>query len=569
MRLLMLLLALTVSAARRPALDTAAPIRFEEIAAAAGVRAVHHTRTFKGPHADVLGMFTAGGAAVAAADYDNDGFEDLFVTDSEEGMRSRLFHNDGGRRFSDVTERAGVGGGNDARSIVADALWFDYDNDGWRDLLTVRFGTPLLYRNEGNGRFTDVSSRAGLTTFANSIAAIAFDYDNDGRLDLLLGHYFAPVNLIELPTPKVLPHDLDNASNGGGVGLWRNVGGGRFVDVTKEAGFAQYTGWTLDVGHGDLNNDGLQDVYLAADYGSDRLYINQGSGRFKDMTGEAIGFDTKKGMNVEIADYDNDGWLDIFTTNIYDEYMKECAMLWHNNGDGTFTDLSKETGTCDTLWGWAAKFADFDNDGWLDLFVTNGLRSAGPENYIPVLVKMITAPGVDFSDVGSWPAIGNMSWSGRQRKKLHRNLGDHTFREMAAEAGVDNDKDGRGLAIADFDNDGRLDMYQTNANQPALFYRGLAPNPGNWVQLALTGATVRDAVGARVTLVAGGRTQIREVNGGNGYAGQSTLRVHVGLGAASRVDALTIRWPDGQIEHTTAGINRVTQIRQGKNARRR
>jgi hypothetical protein len=552
------------AAASIAALNGRPPIQFREMAAAAGIRAVHQTRTFKGPHADVLGMFTAGGAAVAVADYDTDGRDDLFITNSEEGTQSRLFHNDGGLRFTDVTARAGVGGGNDPKSIVSDALWFDYDNDGNRDLLVVRFGTSLLYHNDGNGRFTDVSSRSGLDTFANSIAAIAFDYDQDGRLDILLGHYFPAVNLVDLPRPDVLPGDLDNASNGGGVGLWRNVGGGRFVDVTKEAGLDGHTGWTLDVGHGDFDNDSWPDVYLANDYGTDRLFMNQGNGRFKDVTREAIGFDTKKGMNVDVADYDNDGLLDIYTTNIHDEYMKECAMLWHNNGDGTFTDLSKETGTCDTLWGWAAKFADFDNDGWLDLFVTNGLRSAGKVNYIPVLVKMITTPGIDFADVRNWPPIGDMTWSGYQRKKLHRNLGDHTFKEMAAEAGVDNDKDGRGLAIADFDDDGRLDIYQTNANQSALFYRNIAHDPGNWVQLALTGATVRDAIGARVTLTAGGRTQLREVDGGNGYAGQSTLRLHFGIGRATQVDALTIRWPDGRVETLSVPINRLTRIHQGQ-----
>jgi hypothetical protein len=555
-------LALLAIAAPHAMTTGARTIRFEEVAAQAGVHRTHHTRTFKGPHADVLGMFTAGGASVAVGDYDNDGFDDLFVTDSAEGASNHLFHNEGGLRFTDVTLDAGVGGGNDPTSIVADALWFDYDNDGWRDLLVVRFGTPILYRNDGGRRFTNVADRSGLTTFANSIAAIAFDFDHDGRLDLMLGHYFAPVNLIELPTPHVLPRDLDNASNGGGVSLWRNVGGGRFEDVTREAGFGDYTGWTLDLGHGDFNNDGLPDVYVAADYGTDRLFMNQGAGRFTDATRDAIGFDTKKGMNAEVADYDNDGWLDIFVTNIHDEYMKECAMLWHNNGDGTFTDLSKETGTCDTLWGWAAKFADFDNDGWQDLFVTNGLRSRGAENYIPVLVKMITAPGIDFTDVRNWPPIGNMTWSGYQRKKLHRNLGDHTFKEIAAEAGVNNDRDGRGLGIGDFDNDGRLDMFQTNADQPTLLYRSTGANPGNWVQLALTGASIRDAIGARVTLTAGGRTQIREVDGGNGYAGQSTSRLHFGIGDATRVEAVTIRWPDGSIERTTAPINRLTRIRQ-------
>ncbi|MBI4476788.1 MAG: VCBS repeat-containing protein, partial [Acidobacteria bacterium] len=363
--------------------DGPATIRFEEIAAQAGVRHLHRTRKFSGKNGDVLGMFTSGGAAVAVGDFDNDGFDDLFVTNSDTGQPNRLYRNNGDWTFTDVTESAGVAGGNDPLSIVADALWFDYDNDGWRDLLVARFGTPLLYRNEGNGKFKDVTQRAGMNRFGNTIAVIALDYDNDGHLDLLFGNYFQPVNLLDLKTPKVLPNDLDNAVNGGGVTLWRNNGDGTFADVTDKAGFANHTGWTLDAGHGDFDDDGWQDVYIAGDYGTDRIYFNNGDGTFRDATETAIGFDTKKGMNAEVGDYNNDGLLDIYVTNITDEYMKECNMLWHNNGDGTFTDLSKETGTCDTLWGWAAKFADLDNDGWLDLFAVNGLRSAGEENYIP------------------------------------------------------------------------------------------------------------------------------------------------------------------------------------------
>jgi hypothetical protein len=151
-------------------------------------------------------------------------------------------------------------------------------------------------------------------------------------------------------------------------------------------------------------------------------------------------------MNVDMGDYDRDGWLDIYVTNITDEYMKECNMLWHNNGDGTFIDLSKETGTCDTGWGWAAKFADFDNDGWEDLFAVNGLRSAGEQNYIPALVEMIIKPGVDFSDLNSYPDIGDMTWSGYQKKRLFHNTADGTFKEVGAEAGVDTTFDGRVLA---------------------------------------------------------------------------------------------------------------------------
>src|SRR5215813_8289723 len=184
-------------------------------------------------------------------------------------------------------------------------------------------------------------------------------------------------------------------------------------------------------------------------------------------------------------------------------------MLWHNDGVDasgqlTLTDVSKETGTCSTLWGWGAKFGDFDNDGWEDLFAADGLRSAGPKDYIPVLLEMVIKPGVDFTDVASWPEIGNMSWSGHQKKKLFRNLGNGSFQEMAREAGVDNDFDGRGVAVADFDGDGRLDFYETNADQPSLLYRNVTPVAGHWVELDLEGThSNRDAIGARVTLTAG------------------------------------------------------------------
>ena len=325
----------------------------------------------------------------------------------------------------------------------------------------------------------------------------------------------------------------------------------------------------MDVGHGDLNNDGWQDLYLADDYGTDRLFFNNGrdaNGKvtFRDATKEAIGFDTKKGMNVEMVDYDHDGWLDVYVTNITDEYMKECNMLWHNNGDGTFTDVAKETGTCNTLWGWAAKFGDFDDDGWEDLYAVDGLRSASKENYIPVLLEMIIKPGVDFTDVNSWPPIHDMSWSGYQRKKLFRSLGAQTFKEIAAEAGIDNDRDGRGIALADFDNDGRLDIYQTNAGQPSLLYRNVSPHPGHWLELRLVGTrSNRDAIGARVTVRAGAMAWLREVDGGNGYAGQSSKRVHVGLGAAAKVDSLLVRWPSGRVESFSVPVDHLSTLKEG------
>ncbi len=572
-------------------------IRFEEIGARAGVRFVHSTRDFGERHkAQVLEMFTDGGAAAAAGDFNNDGWDDLFVVDSGEGKSHHLMRNDGVGQdgvvtFTEVTAEAGVGGGNDPLSICADALWLDYDNDGWLDLLVGRFGTPILYRNQGpdaqgHHRFEDVSAAAGLTKFGNTIAAIAFDHDNDGWLDLLLGNYFQPKNLLDLDTRHVLPNNLDYADNGGGVTFWRNVeleGGDRgFVEITEQAGFAHHTGWTLDLGHADLNNDGLQDVYVAGDYGTDRLFLNRGKGeggshRFEDVTEAAMGFDTRKGMNVDMGDYNRDGFLDVYVTNITDEYMKECNFLWHNEGPDeagniTMIDLSRETGTCDTDWGWAAKFGDFDNDGWEDIFAVDGLRSRGDENYIPILLEMIITPGVDFSDVDSYPDIGDMTWSGYQKQRFFHNLGDGTFKESAAEAGLDNDLDGRGIAMADFDNDGLLDLYQTNANQPALLHHNVSRGTGAWLQLELEGTrSNRDAIGARVTVTAGGETYLREVNGGNAYAGQSTFRLHFGLGRAERVETVEIRWPSGLVETLAAKdgkppvpINALSRIREGE-----
>jgi hypothetical protein len=510
-------------------------------------------------------MFTSGGSSAAVGDYDGDGFDDIFVTDSDSGKPNHLFHNNGNMTFTDVAVAAGVSKGNDPDKIVADALWFDYDNDGKEDLLVARFGTPLLYHNEGNGKFKDVSAASGFNKFGNTIAAVAFDYDNDGLLDVMFGNYFKPVNLLDGKDPHVLPNDLDNAVNGGGVTLWHNTGNGHFVEVTDKAGFGKHTGWTLDIGHGDFNNDGFQDVYLACDYGTDRIFFNNGDGTFTEKTETATGFDTRKGMNADVADYDNDGWLDIYVTNITDEYMKECNMLWHNNHDGTFTDVSRETNTCETLWGWSAKFGDFDNDGWKDLFVVDGLRSGGKDNYIPVVVNLITQPGVDFTDARLWPNIGNMSWSGYQKKKMFRNLGGQAFKEISAEAGVDNDKDGRGIGMGDFDNDGRLDLYQANADQMPYLYRGVTEGGGNWVQFKLTGTkSNRDAIGARITLKAGGLTQIHEIDGGNGYAGQSTKRAHLGVGKATKVDSVEIHWPSGLVESIDGvQINKINKITEG------
>ncbi len=539
-------------------------LHFEEIGMNAGVRVWHHNRVFPSKKGGVLGLFATVGAAVAVADFDGDGYDDIFLTDSALGSHNHLFRNNGNLTFTDVTQKAGIADGNDGASIVTDALWFDYDNDGREDLVLTRFGTPILYHNEGNGIFKDVTAASGLNVFANSVAAIAFDYDDDGKLDLLFANYFRPVNLLALSDSRVLPNSLTRADNGGGISLWRNLGEGHFQDVTISAGLAGVKQWAFDVGHGDLNNDGLQDIYVACDYGTDHLFLNNGDGTFRDATSYATGGDSRSGMNVEIADYDNDGLLDIYVTNITEKYARQCNMLWHNQGDGTFRDVSDQSGTCDTGWGWAAKFADFDNDGWQDLFVVNGLHSAGPEEYVPTSYHLFKSPGLDISNLENWPELGNQSWNGYEQKRMFRNLGNGNFNEIGSEAGVDNKFDGRGIGLVDFDNDGKMDFVQTNLAGPVLLYHNVTPALGNWVELRLVGVkSNRDAIGTRVRLKATGLDETREVDGGNGFASQSSRRLHFGLGTNAKIDSLEIRWPSGLREKVDVPLNRITVIKEG------
>jgi hypothetical protein len=270
-------------------------------------------------------------------------------------------------------------------------------------------------------------------------------------------------------------------------------------------------------------------------------------------------------MNAEWGDFDGDGQLDVYVTNITDDFMREGNFLWRNNGDLTFTDVSRETGTFETGWAWGAQFFDYDNDGWLDLYVMNGWVSAGPESYAPDILAMVVKPNVDLADVRNWPPMGNKSLSGYQRKRLFRNVKGTTFVEEAARHGLDSIRDGRGIGVADFDNDGRTDLLVANANAAPFLYRNVAP-PRNWIELELRSPRVnRLAIGAQVRLTAGGRTLLRFVNGGNGFAGQSTTRIHVGLDAAREVDRVDIRWPDGtrqSLEQLTA--NRLYEVVQGR-----
>jgi hypothetical protein len=542
---------------------------FTEVTHQAGIQHRHSNRVFDNPYAKIMAGYTALGASVAVADFDRDGFDDFFITDSSVTGKNRLYRNQHNFTFTDVAEDAGVADGNDPENATSAALWFDFNNDGWPDLLVIRFGHNQLYQNLGNGHFKDVTREAGLYRYLNAITATAFDYDHDGYVDLLIGAYFQPVNLFKPNTPRFFPENFETANNGGGVVLFHNNGNGTFTDVTEKAGLKQ-SGWTLSVGHGDADNDGWDDLYVACDFGTDRFFHNQRDGTFKDITESAIGIDTKKGMNVDWGDFDNDGLLDIFVTNITDDYMREGNFLWRNNGNLTFTDVSRETGTFDSGWGWGAKFFDYDNDGWLDLYVLNGWVSAGQESYVPDIFAMITKPGLDLADARNWPVMGNKSLSGYQKKRLFHNNHGQIFRDDAKRHGLDSELDGRGVGVADFDNDGRLDLIVANANAEPLLYRNTSPPSANWVEFLLEGTrSNRAAVGAQIRIWVDGKPRLSFVNGGSSFAGQSSPRVHFGLGAAQSFEKAEVRWPSGLVE-TYSGLeaNRLHRIREGESKKR-
>ncbi len=537
---------------------------FLDVAARAGINHVHHKPRLD-PRVDNIGPWLSSvGAAVAAGDFDNDGRIDLYVTDSDKGQPNRLYRNLGDGTFRDVAPAAGVAAVNDDGGTSMDCIWADVDNDGWQDLYLVRWGRDRLFRNDGDGTFTDVTlerfrTAAGEpgTPWANGNAVVALDYDRDGRLDLYVGNYFAAdVDLWRLDSTRIMHDDFERARNAGANFLYHQEPDGTFTDVAVPLGVDD-TGWTLAVGAADLDNDGWTDLYVANDFGPDRLFYGDGRGGFADVSATAIGPDTKKGMNVDFGDFNGDGWLDVYVTNITTaHYLREGNMLWRNNGPGAdgvtrFMDVASESGTWDGGWGWGAKWLDHDNDGDLDLFSVNGFISAGAGSYWYDLASW-TVLGKDPADALNWPTIGDRSFSGHEPDRLWRNDGFETFREVAREVGLASARDGRGIAVLDFDDDGDLDLYVANQGQPPHLYENRVRTANHWLRVRLVGDPSRrtsvDAVGARVTLVAGGRRQIRERDGGAGFAGQSDPRLHFGLAADARADLLEVRWPDGGLQ---------------------
>ena len=473
------------------------------------------------------------GSGIAFIDYDNDGLPDLFLL-SGQGGTNRMYHNEGHSRFRDVTAQLGLTSSGWAQGVCAG----DYDNDGYIDLFVTYWGANHLYRNLRGTRFEDRTIQAHLTqerTRYNTGCAFV-DVEGDGHLDLFIANYlkFDPATTPKpgenpycyyrgIPVscgPKGLPFDTNL--------LYRNNGDGTFADVSNSSGISKPAGhYSLGVLTGDFNEDGLPDIYVACDQTPSLLYINKGNGKFEEegvLRGVAFDQDGKamSGMGVAAGDYSGNGHLSIFRTNFSDEF----ETLYGNHGDGTFDDLTLTAGLAQNTRyvGWGTGFFDFDNDGWPDLFLVNG--HAFPE---------VDRLKIDIHF--------------RDRAILYQNLKGGKFRDVSLEAGpaIIEKHSSRGVAFADINNDGSLEIAVNNQGEPpSLLQQSQAPT-GHWVTLKLVGSrSNRSAIGARVFVSAVGHRQMQEVRSGGSYLSQSDLRLHFGLGSASVIDRIDILWPSGQ-----------------------
>ena len=476
---------------------SAQPWRFADVTAGAGLGYEHG---FTIARVSVRRMLLAG---VAAGDYDNDGWVDLYAIRGDIGP-NLLFRNTHDGRFEEVGAAAGVAVDG---AIESGALFADFDGDGWLDLFVGGMeDTPnRLFRNAGDGTFVDATASSGLVMNLDTFSATAGDYDRDGDLDLFLAHWDVPMQ--------------DSH-------LWRNDGAGSFVCVDATAGLHDLGNGTRDFSFtgnfADIDADGWPDLLVAGDFGASRAFVNARDGTFRDATTPVIS--DENGMGAAIGDYDNDGDVDWFVSSIWEDSLRSGDAwgitgnrMYRNRGDGSFEDVTDDAGVRRGFWGWGSAFADFNNDGHLDLYHVNGYP---------------------FED----------DFFLNDPARLFVSAGDGTFVERSAELGADLTGQGRGIVCFDFDRDGDLDIFVANHFQAPVLLRNDGGNAQHYLSLVLRGAKPNpQAIGARVRVEAGGTAQLREVSAGNNYLSQNPADIHVGLGDASRADRVTIDWPDGTV----------------------
>jgi hypothetical protein len=553
--------------------------RLTESAKAAGVDFVHQAPTLDPKLAHIMPQVTSMGAAVSVADFDRDGHSDFYVTDSKEGSQNRLYRNRGDGTFEDVAVRVGLADQNHPDTGVSmGTVWGDYDNDGFEDLLLYRWGRQELFRNDGGKAFVRVDA-AGLPAWANVNTALWLDYDRDGRLDLFLGGYYSEdVNLWKLADTKMMPESFEYAKNGGRKYLYRNLGGGRFEEVSGKVGLESRR-WALAAVAADLRATGYPDLFIANDYGVSELFVNEG-GRFREVGRETgVGFAPKSGMNASVGDPLNQGRFAIYVSNISEEgILLQGNNLWIPSGEAAglpkYENMATAMGVDLGGWSFGAQWGDLDNDGHADLYLANGYVSASKEeNYWYDYSKVAGGHELVISDAKNWPAMGDRSLGGYQPKRVWRNDGAGHFVDVAQMVGASDHYDGRAVALADLDNRGVLDVLVANQRGPLLLYKNQVAPGRDWIGFDLEGAcrgdapaagcTNRSAIGALVTVYWKGGRQVQTVAGGSGFCAQNQRRLHFGLGPAAAIEKAVVRWPSGKtLELAAPAVNRVHEIKE-------
>jgi hypothetical protein len=548
-------LTLAAGLSGRQADPSALTFSFTEISERAGLSA---PTVYGGKQTNRYLLETTGSGA-AALDFDADGWLDVFVVNGTtlEGFpkgqepTSHLYRNRRDGSFEDVTIKAGLAltGWGQAACVG------DYDSDGRDDLFVTFFGINRLFRNRGDGTFEQTTGAAGLETSRTRWGSgCAFlDYDRDGRLDLFVANYI-DLDLKSAPVPEsglcrykgVAVACGPPGLPGGRNILYRNQGGGKFADVSEPSGVTRASGtYGLGVSTLDFDDDGWVELYVANDSNPSALYRNNRDGTLTDIAvnaGCAYSQDGKPqaGMGVAVGDYNRDGRMDVFKTN----FAGDTSTLYTNAGNGLCDDRTFAAGMGrNTRWlGWGVAFLDLDLDGWLDLFLVNG-------HVYPEVEQLKSEAGY------------------RQPKVVYRNRGDGRFDDVSGRLGapVTLPKAGRGAVFADFDNDGDTDVLVNNMHEPPDLYRLDLREPRNWIKLRLIGVTSnRNAIGARVRVTAAGVTQVDEVRGGGSYYSQNDLRPNFGLGTATKVDRIEVRWPNGLEEAwTNLEPNRIVELTEG------
>jgi hypothetical protein len=525
---------------------------FTNITAEAGIDFVHHGPTLDPKLDNIAPLVSSLGASVSVADVNNDGWPDLYFTNSRFGYPNALYLNRGDGTFVDTARAAGLADVNHpGEGVSMGAVWGDFDNDGLEDVLIYKWGYLQLFKNMGNLHFKDVTEAAGLRHWMNANGAVWFDYDRDGLLDLYVGGYYrSDIDFWHLKTTRIMENSFEFATNGGKNRLFHNLGGGRFEDVTDKMGVGS-TRWTLAVAAADFNGDGWPDLFLANDYGPEELYLNDHGRRFV-LSRVGLESDSKSGMSATLGDVLNRGRVDAFVTNI-----SEPGYLFHGNNLrlnflpelGRFQQAAEGV-VADAGWAWGAQLGDLDNDGRNELFIVNGYVSGDRDrSYWYAASKIAGAYGPVFEDARSWPAIGTASLSGYERSRVLLNRGLGGWRDVAAQVGVTDEYDGRAVVLVDLFNRGVLDVVVANQKQPALVYKNTVAPGNHWIAFKLVGTrSNRSAIGAEVTLEFGAERQMQIVHGGVGFASQNDRRLHFGLGRTGRADRVMIRWPSGTVQ---------------------